>query len=145
MKETLGNKFLKPELATETEVGLDMIVKDRYSLQITHASTRVEDQLVEVPLAALFGYTSQWQNAGTVEGNTWEATLQAQVLRRPNLSWRVGLVFDRSRNEITEFDRSCFTTNTIAFRCAGETLGAMYGFHFINSASGSFTASAQIS
>ncbi len=135
VKETLGNRFLKPELATETEVGLDLIVKDRYSLQLTHASTRVEDQLVEVPLAALFGYTSQWQNAGTVEGNTWEATLQAQVLRRPNLSWRVGLVFDRSRNKITEFDRSCFTTNTIAFRCAGETLGAMYGFHFINGTS----------
>ena len=142
VKETLGNKFLKPELATETEVGLDMIVKDRYSLQLTHASTRVEDQLVEVPLAALFGYTSQWQNAGTVEGNTWEATLQAQVLRRPNLSWRVGVVFDRSRNKITEFDRSCFTTNTIAFRCAGETLGAMYGFHFINSA-GELPADAQ--
>jgi TonB-linked SusC/RagA family outer membrane protein len=135
VKETLGNRFLKPELATETEVGLDLIVKDRYSLQLTHASTRVEDQLVEVPLAALFGYTSQWQNAGTVEGNTWEATLQAQVLRRPNLSWRVGLVFDRSRNKITEFDRSCFTTSTIAFRCAGETLGAMYGFHFINGTS----------
>lgn len=135
VKETLGNRFLKPELATETEIGLDLIVKDRYSLQITHASTRVEDQLVEVPLAAVFGYTSQWQNAGTVEGNTWEATLQAQVLRRPDLSWKVGLVFDRSRNKITEFDRSCFTTNTIAFRCAGETLGAMYGFHFINSTS----------
>jgi TonB-linked SusC/RagA family outer membrane protein len=135
VKETLGNRFLKPELATETEVGLDLIVKDRYSLQLTHASTRVEDQLVEVPLAALFGYTSQWQNAGTVEGNTWEATLQAQVLRRPNLSWRVGLVFDRSRNKITEFDRSCFTTSTIAFRCAGETLGAMYGFHFLNGTS----------
>ncbi|HET7553833.1 MAG TPA: SusC/RagA family TonB-linked outer membrane protein [Gemmatimonadaceae bacterium] len=142
VKETLGNKFLKPELATETEVGLDLIVKDRYSLQITHASTRVEDQLVEVPLAAVFGYTSQWQNAGTVEGNTWEATLQAQVLRRPNLSWRVGLVFDRSRNKITEFDRSCFTTNTIAFRCAGETLGAMYGFHFING-TGELPADAQ--
>ena len=134
-KQTLGNKFLKPELATETEIGLDMIIKDRYSVQITHAGTKVVDQLVEVPLAKLFGYTSQWQNAGTVEGNTWEATLQADVLRRPNLSWRVGLVFDRSRNKITEFDRPCFTTNTIAYRCAGETLGAMYGFHFVNGTS----------
>ena len=134
-KETLGNKFLKPELATETEVGLDLIIKDRYSLQISHASTKVEDQLVEIPLAAIFGYTSQWQNAGTVEGNTWEATFQAQLLRRPNLSWRAGLVFDRSRNKITEFDRSCFQINTIAFRCAGETLGAMYGYHFANAAS----------
>lgn len=135
VKETLGNKFLKPELATETEIGLDMIINDRISLQLTHADTRVEDQLLEIPLAGVFGYTSQWQNAGTVEGNTWEATVQAQIIRRPNLSWRLGVVADRSRNKITEFDRSCFQTNTIAFRCAGETLGAMYGFHFINGAS----------
>ncbi|HEY9448215.1 MAG TPA: SusC/RagA family TonB-linked outer membrane protein [Gemmatimonadaceae bacterium] len=134
-QETLGNAFLKPELATETEIGLDMIIKDRYSLQLTHASTRVEDQLIDVPLPKVYGYRSQWQNAGTVEGNTWEATLQAQLIRRPNLSWRAGLVFDRSRNKITEFAPPCFTTNTIAYRCAGETLGAMYGFHFVNAAS----------
>lgn len=134
-KETLGNKFLKPELATETELGLDMIVGGRYSLQLTYARTRVEDQLIQVPLVGLFGYTSQWRNAGTVEGNTWEGTVQAQLIRRPDLSWRLGLVADRSRNKITELDSPCFSTNTIAFRCPGETLGAMYGFHFINSVS----------
>ncbi|MHB1224172.1 MAG: SusC/RagA family TonB-linked outer membrane protein [Gemmatimonadaceae bacterium] len=135
VKETLGNKFLKPELATETELGVDMIVNDRYSLQLSYARSRVEDQLVAIPLAGMFGYTSQWQNAGTVEGNTFEATVEAQIVRSPTLSWRMGLVADRTRNKITEFDRSCFTTNTIAYRCAGETLGAMYGFSFAKSTS----------
>jgi TonB-linked SusC/RagA family outer membrane protein len=134
-KSTLGNKFLKPEHATETELGVDMIVKDRYSLQLSYARNHVVDQLVQVPLAGFYGYTSQWQNAGTVDGNTIEATLEAQVIRRPTLSWRVGLVADRSRNKITEFNRSCFSTNTIGYRCAGETLGAMYGFRFIKAAS----------
>jgi TonB-linked SusC/RagA family outer membrane protein len=133
-KQTLGNKFLKPEHATETEVGIDAIIRQRYSLQLSYAKTRVIDQLIQIPLAGFFGYTSQWQNAGTVEGNTLEGTLEAQVVRRPSLAWRVGLVADRSRNKITEFDRSCFQTQTIAFRCAGETLGAMYGFRFIKGA-----------
>jgi TonB-linked SusC/RagA family outer membrane protein len=134
-KATLGNKFLKPEHATETELGLDMIFRERYSLQLSYARNKVIDQLVEIPLSAFYGYTSQWQNAGTVEGNTIEATLEAQVLRRPTLSWRMGFVADRSRNRITEFNRSCFQTNTIGYRCAGETLGAMYGFRFIKDAS----------
>jgi TonB-linked SusC/RagA family outer membrane protein len=134
-KNTLGNRFLRPEQATETEVGVDMIVKERYSLQLSYAKNRVIDQLVEIPLAGLYGYTSQWQNAGTVEGNTVEATLEAQVIRNKNVSWRMGLVADRSRNKITEFNRSCFSTNTIGYRCAGETLGAMYGFNFIKDAS----------
>jgi TonB-linked SusC/RagA family outer membrane protein len=131
-KQTLGNRFLKPEHATETEIGLDAIFRQRYSLQVSYARNKVIDQLIEIPLAGFFGYTSQWQNAGTVEGNTWEGTLEAQLIRKPGLTWRMGLVADRSRNRITEFDRSCFSTQNIAFRCAGETLGAMYGFHFIN-------------
>jgi outer membrane receptor protein involved in Fe transport len=130
-KLTLGNKFLKPEHATETEVGIDAIIRQRYSLQLSYAKTRVIDQLIQIPLAGFFGYTSQWQNAGTVEGNTLEGTLEAQLVRRPTFAWRMGLVADRSRNRITEFNRSCFQTLTIAFRCQGETLGAMYGFRFI--------------
>ena len=134
-KLTLGNKFLKPEQAKETEIGIDMIVKERYSLQLSYARSRVVDQLVQIPLAGFYGYTSQWQNAGTVEGNTVEATIEAQLVRNKNVSWRMGLVADRSRNKITEFNRSCFQTNTIGYRCAGETLGAMYGFNFLKDAS----------
>ncbi len=133
IKQTLGNRFLKPELATETELGVDLIFRDRYSLQLSYADTKVEDQLILIPLAGMFGYTSQWQNAGTIEGSTWEATLEAQLMQSPTFSWRMGLVADRTRNKITEFDRPCFTTATIAYRCAGETLGAMYGFRVIES------------
>ena len=130
-KETLGNRALKPEHATETEVGLDLIAWDRVSLQLSYARTRVVDQLVEVPLPAVFGFTSQWQNAGTIEGNTVEATVQAQILNRPQTSWFVGMVVDRSRNRITQFDRPCFRTGTIGYRCVGETMGTMHGHRFL--------------
>ena len=130
-KQNLGNKNLRPEHATETELGIDAIIKERYSLQLTYAKSRVIDQLVQVPLPGFFGYSQQWQNAGTVEGNTYEATLEAQLVKRPSVSWRAGLVIDRSRSEITEFDRTCFTTNTIAYRCAGVGLTEMYGFQFL--------------
>ncbi len=130
-KQNLGNRFLKPELSEETEFGIDAIIKDRYSIQISRARQTTSDQLILVPLAGFFGYANQWQNAGTVQGNTWEGTLEAQLIRRPNFTWRAGVVADRSRNQITEFNRSCFTVNTIAFRCAGETLSAMYGFSFM--------------
>lgn len=132
-KQNLGNAALKPELATEREVGIDAIFRDRYSLQLSYIDTKVEDQLVQIPLAGFYGYTSQWQNAGTLTGNTWEATLEAQIYRTPTFSWRAGLVFDRTRHRVTEFDRSCFVTQTIAYRCAGVSLGAMYGFRWIQS------------
>jgi TonB-linked SusC/RagA family outer membrane protein len=132
-KANLGNRFLKPEHATETEVGVDAILRDRYSLQLSYARTRVVDQLIQIPLFGYYGFGNQWQNAGTVEGNTIEGTLEAHVIRRPDVSWRIGLVADRSRHEVTEFDAPCFATGTVSFRCAGESLGSMYGFHFLRS------------
>ena len=134
-KGVLGNRFLRPETARETEIGLDVIVDNRYSLQISRASTRTTDELVEVPLPGPVGFSTQWQNAGTVEGSTWEATLEAEVLRRGSLSWRLGVVADRSRHRITEFDRSCVRTASISYRCAGEDLSTMYGLAFVRSMS----------
>jgi TonB-linked SusC/RagA family outer membrane protein len=131
VKQNLGNRFLKPEFSKETEIGIDAIIKNRYSFQLSRARQVTTDQLILIPLAGYFGYANQWQNAGTVTGNSWEGTFEAQLVRKPNFTWRAGVVADRNRNKITEFNRSCFTTNTIAFRCAGETLGNMYGFAFM--------------
>jgi TonB-linked SusC/RagA family outer membrane protein len=129
-KVTLGNPFLKPERSTETEYGLDVLAFGRLSAQLSYARTTVRDQLVELPLVAFFGYRSRWVNAGTLQGNTYEATVEAQVVRRPNVTWRVGLVADRSRHKITEFGPPCFRTG-VSYRCAGEALGGMYGAHFL--------------
>jgi TonB-linked SusC/RagA family outer membrane protein len=136
-KSTLGNRFLRPERTTEQEVGVDVIFRDRYSVQLSHARQTTEDQLIAVPLPAAFGFSSQWQNAGTVEGTTWEATFEASVLERPDVQWTLGLVADRSRHEITEFNRRCFRTGTASafYRCAGERIGTMYGTRFITSLS----------
>ncbi len=135
VKQNLGNRFLRPEQSEETELGVDLIVKDRYSAQFSYARQETRDQLILIPLAGYAGFANQWQNAGTVTGNTYELTLEADLVRKENFTWRAGLVADRSRNRITQFDRTCFRTQTIAFRCAGETLGAMYGFNFIGDAS----------
>ena len=133
VKQTLGNRFLKPERSTEQEFGIDAIIDNRYSIQLSHARVKSEDQLVLVPLPAGFGFSSQWQNAGTVEGTTWEMTVEAAVVDRTDLRWTLGLIADRSRHEITEFDRACFRTGTdnAFYRCEGERLGTMYGTRFL--------------
>src|SRR5690606_10642191 len=49
-KATLGNRFLKPERSIEQEMGIDLIYRDRITLQLTHARVRTTDQLTAVPL-----------------------------------------------------------------------------------------------
>lgn len=132
-KTTLGNDSLRPERATETEYGLDLIAFNRFTVQLSYARSTVRDEIILVPLPAFYGFDAQWLNAGTVAGNTFEATVEAQILNTPALRWRAGLVFDRARHKVTEFDRSCFLTGTISYRCAGEPLGVMYGFRWLTS------------
>ena len=128
-KGNLGNKTLKPERATEQEIGIDMVFYDRLSLQLTYATTLIEDQLLNVPLAGYFGFSNRWQNAGTLKNNTWEATLDASVLRSRDMSWNFSIVFDRTRQEITEFDLPAYRygPGTAFYNRKGEVFGAMYG------------------
>jgi TonB-linked SusC/RagA family outer membrane protein len=133
VKSSLGNRLLRPEKATEFEYGVLAVLQDKYSLEITRADTKVEDQLVSIPLPSVVGYTSQWQNAGTLEGNTWEVELRATLLARPGLAWSAGVNWDRSRHKITELDRACYNVTWgnqeygTYRRCAGMALGAMWG------------------
>ena len=44
-KGALGNKDLKPQTTTETEVGLDFTIMDLVSVELTQSTTINEDQL----------------------------------------------------------------------------------------------------
>lgn len=129
---TFGNKDLKPEHATEQEFGVDLVALERLSLQLTYATQRTVDQLVSVPLPDLYGFSSQWQNAGTLEGHTYEGTLEARVIDRGNLRWTMLLVGDRSRNKIVAYDRPCHFSG-MGWRCAGEQIGNAYTEYVLTS------------
>ena len=132
-KNTLGNKGLKPELSTELELGVDIGVLDRIFIEVVYADNTIEDQLLRVPLAGYFGFTSQWQNAGTLESNTLEASISANLVQTRDMSFDIGVNFDRTEQEISEFNTNAFRSgpqNAFYLR-NGEVLGAMYGTNIV--------------
>ena len=131
-KSTLGNPFLRPERSTEQELGVDVVAWNNLSLQVTYADKVTTDQLHNMPVVAAYGYPSQWRNVGTLEGNTLEATLEAQLVNRRDLKWRMGLVGDRSRFQITQWDAPCVRLGN-SFLCKGERMGSIYGIKIIDS------------
>ena len=133
-KNTLGNRSLKPAYTVEQEMGVDMIFNNKYQLELTYAQQVTSDQIINMTTAGLTGYNSQWQNAGVMEGRTLELTFEASVIQRPGLSWNTTFVADRSRSEITEWNRSCIgASNTLGEICEGRRLGEMLGFAFVRS------------
>ncbi|HEU0012248.1 MAG TPA: SusC/RagA family TonB-linked outer membrane protein [Longimicrobium sp.] len=137
----LGNQQLKPEFAREQELSMDAsMFGDRIGLEVTYANRVTEDQILAVPLPAYTGYVEQYQNAGTLESNTWEAGLTARLVERGNFSWNARLLYDRTRTKITKLDVPAFTAGVdgqalddVFYIREGEEMGTFYGFKIAES------------
>jgi TonB-linked SusC/RagA family outer membrane protein len=130
--ETLGNRALKPELSTEQEVGLETVFFNKINAGVTYAWSRVEDQLLEVPLAGYRGFANQWQNAGTIESKTLEAFVEMALIDSPRLGWTTRVNFDRTRQDISELNIAPYREGFFYVR-EGEELGTFYGSKWIGS------------
>src|SRR5699024_4816208 len=101
-KDVLGNKNLKPSVSKEFEVGIDAAFLNRFNLEVNYATTNTIDQILLVPLSAnAGGYTSQWQNAGTLKSTAFEVALGANIIKNNVITWDIGIAADRIRQKIT--------------------------------------------
>jgi TonB-linked SusC/RagA family outer membrane protein len=133
-KGTLGNPDLKPAFTVEREMGVDMMIRDKYQLELTYAKQKTTDNIISMTTAGLTGYLNQFRNEGTIEGSTYEATLEAVLVNKRNFSWNTTVVWDRSRSIVTEWNRACLgASNTLGEICAGRTRGEMQGYKFMHS------------
>ena len=136
-KNTLGNRNLKPEFAKELEFGIDMAFLDKFTLELTRAESTVEDQLLEVPLPSYAGYTTQWQNAATLETSTWEVSLQGVLIQKRDMNLTFGVNFDRTRQTIADLTVPAYNfgppfQGVDIFRIEeGADYGALFGRRYI--------------
>src|SRR2546425_401941 len=137
VKQTLGNRALKPARSAETEVGANIEFLGRFTLEYSYSRKETKDQILLVPLSAATGYKNQWQNAATLLGKTHELALGALLVDRPEFSWRLNIAADRTRQTITQLSVAPFLVGpdyagsndvTQHFRsAAGQTLRVRYG------------------
>ncbi len=132
-----GNSALKPETTTEIEVGTDFTLFDRLGVELTYAYGLTRDQILNVNTPASLGFTSQWQNAGTVENKTWELAATVPIVNSSSVYWQMRGTWDRTRTVIKELNVPEFTIGLAQgadafFRVReGERYGTMYGFRFL--------------
>ena len=137
---SLGNADLGPELVTEREAGLDMLLFGKLAASILRSDVVTKDQILPVPLVAAAGFEFQWQNAGTMEGSTWEASLDIPWVQTKDFSFNTRFNYDRSRSTITRLDVPDFQYGVglqaleVAFYAReGERYGTIYGTRFARS------------
>ncbi|MEP6621620.1 MAG: SusC/RagA family TonB-linked outer membrane protein [bacterium] len=96
-----GNSKLKPETTTEYEFGTNFTLLNRLGVEVTNAYSRTKDQILLVNTPASLGFSTQWQNAGTLDNHTWEVALNLPVIDRKDVSWNVRGTWDRTRTYIS--------------------------------------------
>lgn len=139
---TIGNKNLRPETVRETELGLDAEVFNRVGLGFTWAKSRARDQILVVPVAAYYGPSQQYQNAGVLDGQTYELSVNVPIINRPALTYSIRGTYDRSFATITKLNVPPFTfgssaqgTGQLFLAKEGERYGTFYGRLFATSCS----------
>lgn len=135
---TLGNRDIKPEIATEVEVGADMEFLSRVGLNVTYAHSTIDDQILPIRPPTATGFQTQWQNAGELQNKTWEVTLTVPILQKRDLNWTSRVIYDQTRSYVTRLDDPPFTssvtvgnTYTIFQFREGERIGTFYGNAFV--------------
>ncbi len=97
-----GNRNLRPETTTELEVGTDFTLFRRLGVEFTYAHGITKDQILNVSTPASLGFSSQWQNAGTLDNKTFEVALNLPIINSKSLFWQMRGTWDRTRTYISE-------------------------------------------
>ncbi len=122
----LGNKNLAPEVATETEVGFDAEFVNRFGLTVTRAATRTTNVILQVTPPAAAGFSSQYKNVGTLDGQTWEFSLNVPIIERRDVSWSAKFNLDAVRSKVAELNVPDFFSG-LFFYTKGEPIGRIWG------------------
>ncbi len=134
-RSQLGNTALRPEQTTGLEVGLDVAIADRVFLELLYEDRKTEDLLFFAPLPGFFNVDGQWQNGGTLESTSWEASLRATLLHNRRATLDIGLTIDMLDQELTALPMRSFTGGPFSdfYFDEGRELGTLYGSRALTS------------
>jgi TonB-linked SusC/RagA family outer membrane protein len=138
-KSQVGNKNLRPAVATEDEFGLNMSFAHRFNLELVQANRITRGAFLAIPLslAQSGGFTNQVQNAADVSARTTELSFQGDLLTRPNMSYSFTLTGDHTKQRIDHLGRAPFRVPGLGqgqdmfYYKEGQPLGIMYGVKWV--------------
>lgn len=132
---TLGNPDLKPERLTGTEAGLELkFWKGRIDFDMTVYKQESSDILLVKPIASTSGFSYVYDNAGAMVNKGIELTLNADIVKKKDLTWNIGGNFSKNENEVTqladgvdEIEIEAGFGDPGAYVIVGQPYGLLYG------------------
>ncbi|HRP55832.1 SusC/RagA family TonB-linked outer membrane protein [Agriterribacter sp.] len=98
---SLYNQWLKPELATSYEMGIDVaLFKNRFRASATYYVLDNKNQIFNTPLTSSGGYTSEIINAGLLRSKGIELSVGGTPVQTRSFRWDISANLTRNRTKI---------------------------------------------
>jgi TonB-linked SusC/RagA family outer membrane protein len=104
---SLNNPNLKPERTNEWEVGIDArLYKNMFRISATYYDKKSKDLLLPVPVSATTGYTTAWQNIGSVRNRGVELQFGATLVDKKDYKLDIDFNWAKNENKVIDIDGS---------------------------------------
>lgn len=99
----MANKDLKWEETTQINVGAEIGITDRVSVDVNYYRNTTNNLLVYRDLPPTGGFSNQWQNLGSVRNTGFEVALNVTPVKTKDLKWDVDFSISNNKNKLFGF------------------------------------------
>ena len=137
-----GQKNILPQRTKEFEFGFDFgLLDEKVGIEFTYYNSKTTDAIFSLPLPPSTGYTSQVQNAGTINNKGYELSITTQPINIKNFKWDLGLIYASNKNEVLDLAGAEYIslggfTSTHGSANQGYPLPMLRGYDFVRFGSG---------
>ncbi len=103
---TLNNANLKPEATHELDIGANLkFINNRLGIDVTYYRKKSTNEIIPISVSRASGYEHQYVNAGELDNNGIEATLNATPIQHNGFSWNITLNYAKNNNKVVKLAR----------------------------------------
>lgn len=143
----IPNKFLKPLLSKDYEVGLEMdFLNGRFGFDVDYYSRQIKDDIVKTAVSGTTGFSTAILNVGKLKNSGIELLVRATPVRGKNFTWDMNATFSKNNNKVVALGdgvqgapiqlATSKSGNAAVLLVEGMRYAAIYGFTYMRDSLG---------
>ncbi|MES2005592.1 MAG: SusC/RagA family TonB-linked outer membrane protein [Bacteroidota bacterium] len=144
----IPNRFLKPLLSTDYEVGLEMdFFKSRLGFDFGYYNRQIKDDIVRTAVSSATGFSTAILNVGKLKNSGIELLVRGTPIKGRDFSWDITATYSKNDNQVVALGAgtqgapiqlaTSKSGNAVLQLVEGTKYGGIYGFTYMRDAKGS--------
>ena len=139
-------KDMEPEMTHAMEFGTEWrFFQHRLGINLTYYRTNTYNQFFKLPALAGDKYAYRYVNAGNIQNQGWEVTLNGTPILTSDFTWKTSINFSTNKNKIVKlhdelkelvYGPTSFSSSYAMKLVKGGSIGDIYGKAFVRDAAG---------